>query len=366
MPVTREDVLKALSHVDDPDLRKDLVTLNMVSDIQVNGKKISFKVTLTTPACPLKESIRRECEKAIHRFIADDVEVIVNMDSDVTSRRLTTEKLLPGVKNIIAVASGKGGVGKSTVAVNLALCLARDGASVGLIDADIYGPSIPTMLGLKGERPHVKDVNGKAMMVPIEKFGIKTLSIGLLVDEKQAVVWRGPMVSSALRQFVTDCDWGELDYLVIDLPPGTGDIHLTLVQTVPVTGAIIVTTPQDVALADAKKALGMFSIHPINVPIVGVVENMAYFTPAELPNNKYYIFGKGGGRRLAEEFNVPFLGEIPIVQSIREGGDSGNPVVNQQEEIVRSAFVDLAGEVARNVAIRNANFDATKVVELVR
>ncbi|MFI5135530.1 MAG: Mrp/NBP35 family ATP-binding protein, partial [Chitinophagales bacterium] len=362
----KEDVLKALSHVDDPDLRKDLVTLNMVSDIQIDGKKISFTVTLTTPACPLKESIRKECEKAIHRFIAEDADVKVNMDSDVTSRRVSGEKLLPGVKNILAVASGKGGVGKSTVAVNLALCLAKDGAAVGLIDADIYGPSIPTMLGLKGARPQVKDIDGKAMMVPIEKFGIKALSIGLLVDEKQAVVWRGPMVSSALRQFVTDCDWGELDYLVIDLPPGTGDIHLTLVQTVPVTGAVIVTTPQDVALADAKKALSMFSIHPINVPIVGVVENMAYFTPAELPNNKYYIFGKGGGRRLAEEFNVPFLGEIPIVQSIREGGDSGNPVVNQQEEIVRNAFVDLAGEVARNVAIRNANFDATKVVEMVR
>jgi ATP-binding protein involved in chromosome partitioning len=280
---------------------------------------------------------------------------------------VTNDKLLPGVKNILAVASGKGGVGKSTVSVNLALALAKDGARVGLLDADIYGPSIPTMLGLKGMRPKVKDVDGKAMMEPIEKFGIKALSIGLLVDEKQAVVWRGPMVSSALRQFVTDCDWGELDYMVIDLPPGTGDIHLTLVQTVPVTGAIIVTTPQDVALADARKALGMFSIHPINVPIVGIVENMAYFTPAELPNNKYYIFGTGGGRRLAEEFNVPFLGEIPIVQSIREGGDSGNPVViNHEEQVVSNAFVNLAGEVARNVAIRNANFEATKVVELVR
>jgi ATP-binding protein involved in chromosome partitioning len=223
------------------------------------------------------------------------------------------------------------------------------------------------MLGIKGERPMVRDVNGVAMMEPIEKYGIKTLSIGLLVDEKQAVVWRGPMVSSALRQFVTDCEWGDLDYLIIDLPPGTGDVHLTLVQTVPVTGAVIVTTPQEVALADARKALGMFSINPINVPVIGIVENMAYFTPAELPSNKYYLFGNGGGRKLAEEFNVPFLGEIPIVQSIREGGDSGIPaVINHEEQIVSDAFITLSKEVARNIAIRNANFEATKVVEMVR
>ncbi|HYV92065.1 MAG TPA: Mrp/NBP35 family ATP-binding protein [Chitinophagales bacterium] len=367
MNTTKEDVLKALSYVDDPDLKKDLVTLNMVSDIQIEGKKISFTVTLTTPACPLKDAIRQACENAIHHFIDKEAVVVVTMNADVTSRRKGGEKLLPGVKNIIAVASGKGGVGKSTVAVNLALGLAKDGAAVGLIDADIYGPSIPTMLGIKGERPQIKDVDGKAVMIPIEKFGIKALSIGLLVDEKQAVVWRGPMVSSALKQFVGDCDWGELDYLIIDLPPGTGDIHLTLVQTVPVTGAVIVTTPQDVALADAKKALGMFNIHPINVPIIGIIENMAYFTPKELPNNKYYIFGTGGGRRLAEEFNVPFLGEIPIVQSIREGGDSGFPaVLNDKDEITQEAFENLAGEVARNVAIRNANFETTKVVEMVR
>jgi ATP-binding protein involved in chromosome partitioning len=350
------------------------VTLNMVKDIGIEGKNVSFTVMLTTPACPLKEAIRKACENAIHHYIDTEAEVNITMASDVTSNRKSNEKLLPGVRNIIAVASGKGGVGKSTIAVNLALGLARDGAAVGLIDADIYGPSIPTMLGIKGERPMVKDVDGKAIMIPIEKFGIKALSIGLLVDEKQAVVWRGPMASSALKQFVTDCDWGELDYLIIDLPPGTGDIHLTLVQTVPVTGAVIVTTPQDVALADARKALGMFNIHPINVPIIGIVENMAYFTPAELPDNKYYLFGKGGGRKLAVEFNVPFLGEIPIVQSIREGGDSGNPAVMNtgktgtiaDHEVVNKAFLNLAGEVARHVAIRNANFETTKVVEMVR
>src|SRR5580765_3562664 len=354
MIITREAVLKALSYVDDPDLKKDLVTLNMVSDIQIADKKISFTVMLTTPACPLKDAIRQACENAIHHFIDKEAEVKVIMSSDVTSRRKSGEKLLPGVRNIIAVASGKGGVGKSTVAVNLALGLAKDGASVGLIDADIYGPSIPTMLGIKGMRPKIKDADGKAMMIPIEKFGIKALSIGLLVDEKQAVVWRGPMVSSALRQFVTDCDWGELDYLVIDLPPGTGDIHLTLVQTVPVTGAVIVTTPQDVSLADAKKAMGMFNIHPINVPIVGVVENMSYFTPAELPDNKYYIFGKEGGKRLAEEYDIPLLGQIPLVQSIREGGDQGVPIMMSDDEITKKAFEEFAAVAVRSIAMRNA------------
>jgi ATP-binding protein involved in chromosome partitioning len=365
MPITKEQVLKALSYVDDPDLGKDLVTLNMVSNIAVDGKKVSFTITLTTPACPLKEAIRQACENAIHHLVDKDAEVLITMGSDVTSRRKDGGKILPGVKNIIAVASGKGGVGKSTVAVNLALGLAKNGASVGLIDADIYGPSIPMMLNIKNERPQVKDVDGKHLMIPIEKYGIKALSIGLLVDEKQAVVWRGPMVSSALRQFVTDADWGELDYLVIDLPPGTGDIHLTLVQTVPVTGAVIVTTPQDVSLADAKKAMGMFSIHPINVPIIGVVENMSYFTPAELPENKYYIFGKGGGKKLADEYDVPLLGEIPIVQSIREGGDSGKPAVLSNDAVTSKAFYDLAQSVARNIAIRNANLEETKVVEIV-
>jgi ATP-binding protein involved in chromosome partitioning len=365
MPITKEQVLKALSYVDDPDLKKDLVTLNMVSDIAVAGNKVSFTVILTTPACPLKDAIRQACENAIHHLVDKKADVHITMTSDVTTRRIDNGKMLPGVKNIIAVASGKGGVGKSTIAVNLALGLAKNGASVGLIDADIYGPSIPMMLDIKGQRPKIKDVDGKNLMIPIEKYGIKALSIGLLVDEKQAVVWRGPMVSSALRQFVTDCDWGELDYLVIDLPPGTGDIHLTLVQTVPVTGAVIVTTPQDVSLADAKKAMGMFSIHPINVPIIGVVENMSYFTPAELPNHKYYLFGKGGGKKLSEEFNVPLLGQIPIVQSIREGGDSGKPAI-LTDDISSDAFYNLAQTVAQNIAIRNANFEGTRVVEIIR
>lgn len=364
MEITEEQVLKALSYVDDPDLNQDLVTLKMVSDVKIDGKKISFTVTLTTPACPMKDAIQNACINAIKHLVDKEAEVLVNMTADVSSRRISDEKLLPNVRNIIAVASGKGGVGKSTVAVNLALALSKLGARVGILDADIYGPSIPIMLNIIGKKPKIKMVGEKHLMEPIETYGIKALSIGLLIDEKQAVVWRGPMVSSALKQFVTDCDWGELDYLVIDLPPGTGDIHLTLVQTVPLTGAVIVTTPQEVALADAKKAIGMFSIHPINVPMLGVIENMSYFTPQELPDNKYFIFGKGGGEKLAAEFGVPFLGQIPIVQSIREGGDSGMPAVLREDSVEGKSFLELASGVARSVSIRNATVPKTKVVEV--
>jgi ATP-binding protein involved in chromosome partitioning len=262
------------------------------------------------------------------------------------------------------VASGKGGVGKSTVSVNLALGLAKEGASVGLLDADIYGPSIPIMLGMRDERPKMTEINGKGMIVPIERYGIKAMSIGLLIDEKQAVIWRGPMASSALKQFISDVYWGELDYLIIDLPPGTGDVHLTMVQTVPVTGVVIVSTPQAVAAADARKAIVMFRQQQINVPILGIVENMAYFTPQELPDNKYYLFGQGGARRMADQFELPFLGEIPLVQSIREGGDKGIPAVLDDEPTVSAAFTELAQTIARNVAMRNANMEPTKVVQM--
>jgi ATP-binding protein involved in chromosome partitioning len=261
------------------------------------------------------------------------------------------------VKNIICVASGKGGVGKSTVSVNLAVSLARQGAKVGLIDADILGPSIPTMMGLRGKRPEVRLIKDKHYIIPLEADGVKVLSLGFLIDERQAVVWRGPMVTSALKQFVTDCIWGKLDYLIIDMPPGTGDVHLTIAQTVQLTGAIIVTTPQEVALADARKAVSMFRLDNINVPIVGVVENMSYFTPAELPENKYYLFGKDGGKCLADEYEIPFLGQLPIVQSIREGGDEGKPAsIYDQNPIVTEAFDKLAQQVAQQVAIRNAKF----------
>jgi len=361
--ISKEQVLKALGTVQEPDLGKDLVTLNMVQDVEIDGKNISFTVVLTTPACPLKELIERDCIKAIHEHVEAAANITVKMTSNVNTNR-KDNIVLPGVKNIIMVASGKGGVGKSTVSVNLALGLAQEGASVGLLDADIYGPSVPIMLGIRNERPKMMDVNGKGMIVPIERYGIKTMSIGLLVDEKQAVIWRGPMASSALKQFISDVYWGELDYLVIDLPPGTGDVHLTLVQAVPVTGAVIVSTPQAVAAADAKKAIMMFKQPQINVPILGIVENMAYFTPAELPENKYYIFGKGGAAQMAEQFDLPFLGEIPLVQSIREGGDKGIPAVLDDESLTQNIFEQLAQNVARNVSLRNANLQPTKVVEI--
>ncbi|WP_249219812.1 Mrp/NBP35 family ATP-binding protein [Chitinophaga sp. HK235] len=363
--MTKEQILQALSNVEEPDLGKDLVTLNMVKDIEIDGNKVKFTVVLTTPACPLKDLIRNACVNAIHMMVSKEAEVEVVMTANVSSRRKDGGAVLSNVKNIIVVASGKGGVGKSTVAANLALALGRDGARVGLMDADIYGPSVPIMFGLRGERPLMVNVEGKGMIEPMEKYGIKVMSIGLLIDERDAVVWRGPMASSALKQFVTDVHWGELDYLVIDMPPGTGDIHLTLVQTVPVTGAVIVTTPQDVALVDAKKGIAMFSGKQINVPILGLVENMAYFTPAELPENKYYIFGKEGGKKLAEDLEIPFLGQIPLVQSIREGGDTGVPAMASDDKITRKAFLDVAGAAARSIAMRNANIAPTKIVDII-
>lgn len=363
--MTKEKVLEALGNVMEPDLGKDLVTLNMVQDIEINGNDVSFTIVLTTPACPMKDMMATASTNAIKMLVNKDANVKVNFTANTSSKRTDAENVLPKVKNIIAVVSGKGGVGKSTVSANLALALAQGGAKVGLMDADIYGPSVPIMFGVRGERPMMMDIEGKGMIIPLERFGIKLMSIGLLVDEKNAVVWRGPMASSAIRQFVTDVYWDELDYLVVDMPPGTGDIHLTLMQTVPITGAVIVTTPQDVALADAKKGIAMFGQAQMNVPIIGLVENMSYFTPAELPNNKYYIFGKEGGKRLADEYDLPFLGQIPLVQSIREGGDQGVPIMMGDDAITRKAFEDFASIVVRSIAMRNANVSAEKIAEKV-
>jgi ATP-binding protein involved in chromosome partitioning len=362
MSFSQSDIIKALSTVEDPDLHRDLVSLNMIKDVKVEANKVSFTVVLTTPACPLKEKIRQDCEQAVRAVVGPPVAIDIFITSSVTSLR-DNAPLLPGVKNIIAIASGKGGVGKSTVTSNIAVSLAQTGAKVGLIDADIYGPSIPTMFNCEHEQPHVKQVNGKNIIVPIEQYGVKLLSIGFLTPADSAVVWRGPMASSALKQFISDADWGELDYLLIDLPPGTSDIHLTLVQTVPVTGAVIVTTPQKVAIADANKGLSMFRQPQINVPVLGVVENMAYFTPEELPGNKYYIFGKEGGRNLADKYNVPLLGQIPLVQGIRESGDSGLPAA-MKEGPVAAAFHELAKTLARQIAIRNANVSQTEKVDI--
>lgn len=363
--MTQEKVLEALSNVQEPDLGKDLVTLNMVKDIEIEGNYVSFTVVLTTPACPMKDMIKNACINAIKLLVNKEAVVNVKFTANTTSKRADNGAVLPQVKNIIAVVSGKGGVGKSTVAANLALAIAQSGAKVGLMDADIYGPSVPIMMGVRGERPMMMDIEGKGMIIPLEKYGMKLISIGLLVDEKNAVVWRGPMASSAIRQFVTDVYWGELDYLVVDMPPGTGDIHLTLMQTVPVTGTVIVTTPQEVALADAKKGIAMFGQAQLNVPVIGLVENMSYFTPAELPDNKYYIFGKDGGKRLADEYDLPFLGQIPLVQSIREGGDNGVPIMQSDDEITKQAFRHFADQVVRSVSMRNANLSAERVAETV-
>lgn len=354
MNITKEQVLDALKYVDDPDLKKDIVTLGMVKDVEVDGKNVSFTVVLTTPACPMKDMIHKACVNAILHFVDKEANVNVNMTANVTSTRGNDKPLLPQVKNIIAIASGKGGVGKSTVASNLAVSLAMQGAKVGLIDADIYGPSMPIMFDVVHEKPELKQIDGKNMMIPVESYGVKLLSIGFFADPSQAIVWRGPMASRALNQLFSDAHWGELDYLLVDLPPGTGDIHLSLVGAVPLTGVIIVSTPQQVALADARKGVGMFQLPNINVPVLGIVENMAYFTPAELPENKYYIFGHGGAKALAEELNVPLLGEIPLVQSICEAGDAGRPAVLQDITPQALAFKELARNVAQQVAIKNA------------
>ncbi|WP_041264889.1 Mrp/NBP35 family ATP-binding protein [Bernardetia litoralis] len=381
MQITKEGILEALSTVEDPDLKKDLVTLGMIKNIsieqEVSKTTVHFTVVLTTPACPLKELIRNNCEKAIHEKYNESVRCQITMTSNVTTVR--TGKILPEVKNIIAVASGKGGVGKSTVASNLAVALAQTGAKVGLIDADIFGPSIPTMFDCESARPGVRQEGDRYIILPFEKYDVKILSIGFLAPPDDAIVWRGPMASSAFRQFLVDTDWGELDYLFIDLPPGTSDIHLTLVQTVPVTGAVIVTTPQKVALEDVQKGVSMFTQPKINVPILGVIENMAYFTPAELPENKYYLFGQNGGKILAKRNDVPFLGEVPLVQAIREAGDSGTPITAQSEysgnaenietlknqhHAVTETFKEIAQKLAQSVALRNAEQNPTEAVSL--
>lgn len=362
MQITKEAILKSLSKVQDPDLNRDLVSLGMIQNIQIASDQVSFKVVLTTPACPLKEVIKNNCLEELESDFGSGIKWDIHMTSQVTTVRDATP-VLPQVKNIIAIASGKGGVGKSTTSVNLAVSLAELGAKVGLIDADISGPSIPTMFNVEGEQPAVKKEGDKNVIIPVTQYGVKLMSIGFLTPTDSAVVWRGPMASSALRQFISDVDWGELDYLLIDLPPGTSDIHLTMVQTVPVTGAVIVTTPQKVALADANKGLSMFRQPQINVPILGVIENMAYFTPEELPENKYYLFGKEGGRKLAEKYEVPFLGEVPIVQSIRESGDTGYPAV-LKKGVTQDAYMELAETVARQVAIRNASDKKTEIVEI--
>ncbi|WP_199119983.1 Mrp/NBP35 family ATP-binding protein [Pedobacter sp. ASV28] len=353
MIITEEQILAALRHVEDPDLKKDLVTLNMIKDVKINDKNILFTLELTTPACPLKDMLKNACTNAIKHFVDAEANIQVNITSRVTKPVDTSQ--LKAIKNIILISSGKGGVGKSTVSSNLAVTLAADGAKVGLIDADIYGPSVPIMFGLVGAKPSAKETSdGKTLILPIEKYGIKLLSLGFFSDPDQPVPWRGPMASNAIKQLFNDADWGELDYLLVDLPPGTGDIHITISQSFPIAGAVIVTTPQQVALADTRKGLAMFGMPGINIPVLGVIENMSYFSPAELPENKYYIFGKDGGKELAKSFNVPFLGEIPLVQSITEAGDKGTPIAMEKGHPQAIAFAEIAGKIAQQISISNA------------
>jgi len=352
--MTKDQIIAALRHVNDPDLNKDLVTLNMIEDIQIEGKTVKFKLVLTTPACPLKNQMKQACIDSIHKRVDDKAIVEVELTSRVTSVRKDNEEVLKDVKNIIAVGSGKGGVGKSTVSVNLAISLAKTGARVGLLDADIYGPSIPIMFGLQNEHPDSYDKDGKIRIIPFEKFGLKLLSIGFFVDQSKALIWRGPMASSALKQLFTDVEWGALDYLILDLPPGTGDIPLTLIQNFPLTGAIIVSTPQELAISDVRKAADMFRNDHIRIPLLGLVENMSYFSPPDNPEKKYFIFGQSGCKKFASDLNITLLAQIPIVPEITESGDSGSPIATDDHSTVAAAFMKLAEAVAQQIAIQNA------------
>lgn len=356
-------ITDALQTVRYPGNGKTLVEAGMVEDdIRIDGDSVSFTLIFDKPTDPFIKSMTRAAETAIHTYISPEVKVTVN----VASRQPAAPKnapVLPGVKNIIGVSSGKGGVGKSTIASNLSVALAAEGYKVGLLDADIFGPSMPKMFGIEDEQLYIHDVDGRQLIIPIERYGVKLLSIGFVVDKEKAVLWRGSMASNALKQLITDADWGELDYFVIDMPPGTSDIHLTLVQTLPITGVVVVTTPQEVALADARKGIAMFQEDKVNVPILGLVENMAYFTPAEHPDERYYIFGKEGGVRLAEKLGVRLLAQIPLVASIADAGDSGKPIA-LTHGVTAHAFAHLAHEVIDAVAERNRELPPTQKVEL--
>ena len=359
-------ILDALTTVRYPGSGKNIVEAGMVEDnIRIEGMKVSFSLIFEKPTDPFMKSVIKAAEKAIQVHVSKEVEIEGNISvKTLQAARPEVGKLLPQVKNIIGISSGKGGVGKSTVAANLAVALAKLGHKVGLLDADIFGPSMPKMFQVEDARPYAETKEGREMIIPVEKYGVKLLSIGFFVDPDQATLWRGGMASNALKQLIGDADWGELDYFLIDLPPGTSDIHLTVVQTLAMTGAIVVSTPQAVALADARKGINMFTNDKITVPILGLVENMAWFTPAELPENKYYIFGREGAKRLAEEMNVPLLGQIPIVQSICENGDRGTPAALDENTVTGRAFLSLAAAVVRQVDRRNIEMAPTQIVEL--
>ncbi len=349
MEITRENVLEVLGSILEPDLKKDLVSANLVEDLTVEGNKISLKVFVTNPAMHAKKRMQEAIDFNLKNKLGDDIEIEASVQGLPADAKKSQRKILPEVKNIVAISSGKGGVGKSTVTANIAGGLAKAGYKVGIVDADIYGPSIPTMFDVVNDRPTMLDIDGIPKINPVLSYGIKILSIGFFTEQDNAVVWRGPMAAKAMTQMFTDAYWGKLDYLLIDLPPGTGDIHLSLVQTVPLDGAVIVSTPQEVALADARRGVNMFKLDTINVPVVGIVENMAWFTPEELPENKYYIFGRDGAKNLAHGMEVPFLGHIPLVQGVREAGDIGKPAVFQENTPISKAFEELVSTFVKEV-----------------
>lgn len=368
MKIDKKDVLKALEHITVPGEGQNMVESGAVTNIQIFGDEVEVDITIANPSLQARKKTEVEILKIIHKEVYEKAKIKINVKVDAPATKPKVNeikgKAIPGISNIIAVASGKGGVGKSTVTANLAVTLAKMGFKVGLLDADIYGPSMPIMFDVANDKPLAVNVDGKSKMKPVESYGVKLLSIGFFTQRDQAVIWRGPMASKALNQMIFDAHWGELDFMLIDLPPGTGDIHLSIMQSLPITGAVVVSTPQEVALADARKGVAMFQQDSINVPVLGIVENMAYFTPAELPDNKYYIFGKEGAKHLAEDLEVPFLGEMPLVQSIREAGDAGRPAALQTATPVEKAFEELTKKVVSEVVARNKTMPPTEAIKI--
>ena len=367
MKLSKSDILKALEKITVPGEGQNMVESGAVNNVQVFGDEVVVDITVKNPSLQARKKTEVEILKIIHKEVYQKAKITVNIKVDAPAAPKVNEikgKPIPGIQNIIAVASGKGGVGKSTITANLAVTLAKMGFKVGLLDADIYGPSMPIMFDVAHEKPLAANVGGRSKMRPVENYGVKVLSIGFFTEPNQAVIWRGPMAAKALNQLIFDAHWGELDFMLLDLPPGTGDIHLSIMQAMPVTGAVVVSTPQEVALADARKGVAMFKQESINVPVLGIVENMAYFTPEELPDNKYYIFGKEGAKNLAEDLDVPFLGEIPLVQSIRESGDVGRPAAMQTATGVESAFEDLTKKVVEELVRRNENLPPTEAIKI--
>ncbi|SEE05270.1 ATP-binding protein involved in chromosome partitioning [Tenacibaculum sp. MAR_2010_89] len=367
MSFKKQDIYKALETITAPGEGKSLVENENVTNVVTFGEEVIVDVTINNPSLQAKKKIEVEIMKAIHEHVDQKIDVKVNVKVEVAPKENPNQirgKEIPNIQNIIAIASGKGGVGKSTITSNMAVSLAKMGFKVGVLDADVYGPSQHLMFDVAQEKPLAVNVKGRSKMKPVENYGVKLLSLGFFTDPNQAVIWRGPMASKALNQLIFDADWGELDFLLIDLPPGTGDVHLSIVQAVPINGAVVVSTPQNIALADAKKGVAMFKQESINVPVLGIVENMAYFTPAELPDNKYYIFGQGGAKNLAEDIDTSFLGEIPLVQSIREAGDVGHPVALQENTPLAEAFTNATKEMVSQLLKRNANLPPTEVVRI--